>query len=905
MNFSHSGSGRRLVVIAAAVVAAVAAVIPLGAAAATGGHAAGGKRPAAGYRVGSGALSAVISRDSRGVPSIYAHTMAGLWFADGWAQAQDRMVQLELTRRAVEGTLSALFGPAELGQDEDVRTFFYTPAELHAQYRSLPAASRSALTAFAAGINAYEKSAYASTASEKAKVPYEFFVLGLLLGRRGPYRPAPWSAVDTVAIGDYLAREFGTGGGSELQNLSFLNYLNAELAKDSDPNAAADALAIFNDARWIDDPTAPTTVPSGRRPGLVPSSPASGVPTAAAATASAAAAASAPSAGTTASQLAALDKAGEPAIKRASATLAADRQSILNTGISLDVLAHGGSNAVAVAPWRSADHHALLWGAPQEGFNNPSVDWEVYLHGPHGYDAGGMTITGEPFILIGRNGSIAWTSTSEETVDERIYMEQVNFSASPPTYEFDGKQVPMTVIKEKIPVAGKAPVSFTVYRTIDGPVFSSDPAKGVAFSIRFASWLRETGSLIGFSQLGGDTNLRQFEHSMSLITTLHNFLYADNRGNIAYFGDGLVPIEPPFSRVDPRLPALGNGTEQWLGFVPFSQMPHSIDPAQGYLDNWNTKPSQQAYYQQNEGDEYWGTIFRSTLISQLAARSTHITLGYLEQIEHAIGTIDDEDNTRPAAPYFIPYVVRAYRALAASDSPLTNPATHPDLAAAVSALAHWNGVTTLGSPAMSIFMNFLEAFERNVFEGGVFPGEEYTGTVNFSDASLGMGTFGGLSGMGTYNLLYHILAGTRGLVPCWTLCYRGSYFGGHEDQLLVESLNDAISILSGTGTQLGQNVPGFGTTNISKWGYRPAENINWTSLLDPLAINVKTRCGVSAAQNRSTFMMAVDVGPVVTGQDLLPPGESGFISVAGVPSRHMCDQVRMFNDFTYKPMPHS
>ena len=47
----------------------------------------------------------------------------------------------------------------------------------------------------------------------------------------------------------------------------------------------------------------------------------------------------------------------------------------------------------------------------------------------------------------------------------------------------------------------------------------------------------------------------------------------------------------------------------------------------------------------------------------------------------------------------------------------------PDLARAIRVLRHWNGVTTLGSPAMSIFMNFLEAFERNVFEGGLSAAE--------------------------------------------------------------------------------------------------------------------------------------------------------------------------------------
>ena len=100
---------------------------------------------------------------------------------------------------------------------------------------------------------------------------------------------------------------------------------------------------------------------------------------------------------------------------------------------------------------------------------------------------------------------------------------------------------------------------------------------------------------------------------------------------------------------------------------------------------------------------------------------------YLEGIEHAIGTIDNGDNTRPAAPYFIPFLVRAYHKLAAAGSPLTDPATHPDLAGAIARLTHWNGVSTLGSPAMSIFMNFLEALERNVFEGGLNSGEQYTG----------------------------------------------------------------------------------------------------------------------------------------------------------------------------------
>jgi len=190
------------------------------------GPASAGSRPAGAaaqhagpgaQHVGSGAQGATIVRSAYGVPTITAGSTAGMWFGAGWAQAQDRMVQLELTRRAVEGTLSAILGSGALPQDEAVRRLFYTSQELTAQYQSLPAATKAAVTAFANGINAYEASAYSSAASAQEKVPYEFFALGKLLGMTGPYRPAPWRPVDTMAVGNYLARQFGGGGGSDLQ----------------------------------------------------------------------------------------------------------------------------------------------------------------------------------------------------------------------------------------------------------------------------------------------------------------------------------------------------------------------------------------------------------------------------------------------------------------------------------------------------------------------------------------------------------------------------------------------------------------------------------------------------------------------------------------------------------------
>ena len=385
----------------------------------------------------------------------------------------------------------------------------------------------------------------------------------------------------------------------------------------------------------------------------------------------------------------------------------------------------------------------------------------------------------------------------------------------------------MQAIHEKIPVAGKASVRPSpCYGPRTARSSATDTAAGIAFSMRFASWDRETGTLIGFSQLGGDANLAQFTHSMSLVTTLHNFLYADTTGQ-----HRLLRRRPGPDRAA-RSPRSTRGCPRWAtapssgsGYVPFADMPHSVNPAQGYLDNWNTKPSAAGLLPAERGRRVLGHDL--PLVADQPGSG-----GRAPSIEHratsrASSTTSAPSTTRttpgPAAPYFIPFLVqRLPGARRRSTTRIVNPATHPDLAAAIGALKRWNGDTTLGSPAMSIFMNFLEAFERNVFEGGTFTGEQYTGAVNFSDSEPGAGhATAGSAAWAPTTSSTTCWRTPAGIVPCGTLCYHGDYFAGHRDQLLVESVNDAITILSGTGTQLGQDVPGFGTTDIAKWGYRP------------------------------------------------------------------------------------
>lgn len=127
---------------------------------------------------------ATINRDSRGIPHIEANDPYDLFFAHGYAQAQDRLWQLDFLRRQAHGTLSEIFGPSKIEADTLSRTIGLTHVSAAVLDASHPE-SRDAFMAFTDGVNAW-------MSTLPAGLPIEFELLD--------YEPAPWSAVDSVAI---------------------------------------------------------------------------------------------------------------------------------------------------------------------------------------------------------------------------------------------------------------------------------------------------------------------------------------------------------------------------------------------------------------------------------------------------------------------------------------------------------------------------------------------------------------------------------------------------------------------------------------------------------------------------------------------------------------------------------
>src|SRR6266511_855727 len=130
-------------------------------------------------------LPGMVTRENNGIPHVFALTIHDAMFLNGWLHAQDRLFQMDTTRRIAGGTLGELLGSPALGNDVQLRTFGLRRAA-EATLPAYSADARAALEAYAAGVNAY--------IAAHPSLPPEY---GLLEITQIP----PWTPVDSVSVG--------------------------------------------------------------------------------------------------------------------------------------------------------------------------------------------------------------------------------------------------------------------------------------------------------------------------------------------------------------------------------------------------------------------------------------------------------------------------------------------------------------------------------------------------------------------------------------------------------------------------------------------------------------------------------------------------------------------------------
>lgn len=501
-----------------------------------------------------------LNRDSFGVPHIREASLEAAFRSAGYAVAEDRLWQMENSRRVARGRMAAVFGKAYVASDKEVLTTGYTDAELQWQFDKLSPESKAMFESYAAGVN----DAIGDMAA-KGTLPGGYAA--------NSFQPEPWSVLDSVAIAIKLFQTFGQGGAGEIRNFAVLLYLQSRPAKER-------ALDIFDDFLWENDLRSTTTIPYEDTPkypdGVFPkrtretlADSVRRLPT-----------------------LSVLDLL--PAIRIAMK----DDSNLVAEAVSVPFKV--GSYAVVVSPKRSRTGDAILLSAPQMGHRTPAIIHEMSIDCPQ-YSAVGMDVPGVPGIAIGHSKTGAWGLTSGVNDTTDIYFSNLEGGR----YQFGDQWLPIASDERTLNVKGEEAQKVVRKTTRYGPVILEKPAAKVIFSQKSAWWMREMESIEAMRLIASAKNQADVDAALKHATVSFNCFYALADGTIGYRYVGLSPIRAP--GYDPRLPLPGEPKAEWKGMIPFGQMPSVANPLNGLLTNWNNKP---VTWWPNADTPVWGRTFR-------------------------------------------------------------------------------------------------------------------------------------------------------------------------------------------------------------------------------------------------------------------------------------------------------
>lgn len=795
-----------------------------------------------------------IERDAYGVPHVYSGDGYGLYWGNGYAQAQDRLFQMDALRHVGKGESAEYLGPSQLEMDLTTRRELYTQEERDATWAELQQndpASAAMFGAFADGVNAF----ISETQANPSLLSAEFYAIGHL--------PEAWSAQDSIAIAQFLLDIFGAGsGGNEVDNAKLLVHLRATLGDD-------EAETAFNDFFWMHDASSFTTID--------------------------------PVDGTYASTEGPLAFADIPADQWATIEAAAGAHAV-GGAMSLQEAAEAvglptkfGSNAMVVAPAKSQNGGALLMGGPQMAYYNPMIPYEVALHGA-GFDALGMGVGGAPGVIIGRTATYSWTVTSGSSDqvdavavklvpgDNRSYYVSGTSGA---TAAMDCRLETHYGLPGAIDANPPVVAIQEVCRTSQGPVFAINDEMGYAFSRLRTHRLDELRSGLLWLTFSQAADINGIQDHMDSFCFEFNFMVAEQAGKIAYLHFGCQPVRDP--RCDPRLPRLV-GECDWTGVKSGRDLPHVINPTDGTIVQWNNRPAQG--WSSGDAMEKWGPLNRVSLIenaiqTRLAANGGKVSMEDLKSVNIEIST---------RSPYTVSFVPALLAATAGSAN-----ATVQDARAA---LADWaaNGYGWDAQGQTCVVMPSPNACFGKYAYSGFAIYEAWRGIVQDMTFADEMGPYQRVMGFvpefssdphaadlgredNKDNVLYNSLNGNTG--HNWCLSANVSSC----DDLLQQSFDAAVAQLTAS----------FGTSDVNAW-HQDLHTIKFSALSGGPAWRIPM-------VNRPSFPHYYDWGSGEAGS-VLPPGTNQywmptdfiqFQADGSLPDAHKRDQLDLYANFEWKP----
>ncbi len=504
--------------------------------------------------------------DERGVPHIFAESDKDATIALGYIVARDRLFEMDFIHRVTTGTLAELMGPGAIATDQHfirlgipqaVRRNTVILAE------QLPRDAE-AVSWYALGANAY------LSELDDSHYPLEYRLLGA-------EPPETFSADFTLSLFAYMAYDL-----SYKSSDIGLEQIRAEIGRESFSELYPrfsnweNPIVPPEDSRWEEGQAAARERFVDRVPGSF------------------------------------LEE--WPSSREAIAGDSFDTRDRLSPLVpfSEGYVEGKGSNNWAVSGSRSTTGMPILAGDMHLALSLPAIWYEAHIVTPQ-TNIYGVTFPAVPAIVEGITPTTAWTFTN--TGSDQIDYYRVQLDESRTQYLFDDEWVELSLSIDTIRVRGADPVLETVRYSHHGPILEREDAD---YAVKWVG--HEFGSTFAaLWDMNRATNYQEFEMATRMWDyPMQNILYAGRDSIVAIRSTGYLPVRASgnaFGVLDGR-----TSDTDWIGRVPFDELPHSILPSRGFLTSTNQRPASQGYPHYLGQD--WRSIYRSIRIEQLLEEKT-------------------------------------------------------------------------------------------------------------------------------------------------------------------------------------------------------------------------------------------------------------------------------------------
>lgn len=512
-----------------------------------------------------------------------------------------------------------------------------------------------------------------------------------------------------------------------------------------------------------------------------------------------------------------------------------------------------GSNGFAFAPSVTASGHAIL-------YINPHVTFyfrpEVHVVSDEGLNAYGAVTWGQLFVYQGFNPYCGWMHTSCNVDVADTYAEKIEKKNGKYYYQYDGKLRP--VIEKKITLRYREGETFrtktiNTYRTHHGPVMAKREGQWV--SLR--SFNRSLTSLVQSWKRTKAKGFEEFKQTMNLRgNTSNGTVFADYKGNIAYWHGNFVPIRDKSFNWS-KLMDGSTPTTEWKGLHKVDETVHIYNPTNGWVQNCNSTPFTGAgtnsprkadypAYMAPDGENFRGVNAVRVLGSQRDyTLDKVITAGY--------------DTYLAAFEVLVPSLIKAFeREVKPSDS------LYSALSEPMALLKQWDYRVAENSIATTLAIEWAQRLTPAITRLYIDEGE--TDQVENTKLFAATATLAQLS--------TPLLAAMRDLKA-----KHGKW------QMPWGEINRFQRLNSDLQTKHDDAQPSYPVKYASAlWGMLPSYNSR------PYA-GTQKRYGVSG----NSFVCAVEFGPRIKAKSLLAGGNSGDVA-----SKHFADQALMYTQGKFK-----